>query len=128
MNIDRNAASIVSNGDRSIHMDDHFDLRAKSREMFVNGVINDFVNQVMQPSLIRISDEHPRPFPDRFEAFKFVDLRRVVFLCGRDSGRAARYFFDRNFFLNLRHKSGPTDPQKGAYPETVLKQQISSWL
>ena len=45
MNIDRNAAAIVANGDRSIDMNGHFDLGAKSREMFVNGVIEDFENQ-----------------------------------------------------------------------------------
>jgi hypothetical protein len=83
---------------------------------------------MMQSTLVRISDEHPRPFPNRFEALQLVDLRRVIFLAGGDSGRAARYFFDRNFFLNLRHKSGPTDPQKKGYPETALKQQIISWF
>ena len=89
MNIDRNAPAIVSHRDRSIDMNGHFDLCTKSREMFVDGVIDDFVNQVMQPTLIRISNEHPGPFPDRLEAFELVDLRRVIFLCCGDSGRAA---------------------------------------
>ena len=69
MNIDGNAAAIVSHRDRSIDMNGHFDLRAKSRKMFVDGVIDDFVNQMMHPTLIRIADEHARPFPDCLEAF-----------------------------------------------------------
>ena len=69
MNIDGNAAAIVPRRDRSIDMNDHFDLRAKSREMFVDGVIDDFVNQVMQSTLIRVPDEHSWPFPNRLEAF-----------------------------------------------------------
>src|SRR6266480_2941208 len=64
----------------------------------------------MQPTLIRIADEHPGPFTNRFEALQFIDLRRVVFLAGGDSGRAARYFFDRNFCLNLGHKTGARRP------------------
>ena len=50
-------------------MNRHFYLGAKSREVFVDGIVDDFVNKVMQPPLIRISDEHSRPFPDRFETF-----------------------------------------------------------
>src|SRR5439155_8067271 len=68
--------------------------------------------QMMQPPLIRISDEHSGPFPDCFEAFQLVNLRRIIFLGGGDSSRAARYFFDRNFFLNLRHRSGAMRPTK----------------
>src|SRR5882724_327663 len=93
-------------------MNRHFYLGAKSREVFVDGIVDDFVNKVMQPPLIRISDEHSRPFPDRFKTFQFVDLRRVIFLGGGDPGRAARYFFDRNFFLNLRHKSRAKRPSQ----------------
>ncbi len=71
-------------------MNGHFYLGAKSREVFVDRIIDYFVNEVVQPPLIWVSNEHPGPFPDRLEAFQLVDLRRVIFLRGRDSGRAAR--------------------------------------
>ena len=71
-------------------MNGHFYLGAKSREVFVDGIIDYFVNEVVQPPLIWVSNEHPGPFPDRLEAFQLVDLRRVIFLAGGDSGRAAR--------------------------------------
>ena len=113
MNIDRNAATVVADGDRSIDVDDHFDPCAKSGEMFVDRIIENFVNQVMQSAFVRIADVHARPFPDRFETFQFVDLRRVVLLGGGDSGRGAD-FFDRNFLLNLGHKSGARRPTRRA--------------
>src|SRR5204863_9639730 len=80
MNVDRYSAAVVAHRDRSVDMDDHFDLCAKSCEMFVDGVIENFINQVMQSAFVRISNKHSRPFPDCFETFELVDLRRVVFL------------------------------------------------
>ena len=80
MNVDRNAAAVVAHRDRSVDVDDHFDLCAKSCEMFVDRVIENFVNQVMQSAFVRISNKHSRPFADCFETFELVDLRRVVFL------------------------------------------------
>src|SRR5215813_13994166 len=67
MNVDRNATAIVAHGDRSVHVDDDFDFCAKSGEMFVDGIIENFINQVMQSPFVRVSNKHARPFPDCFE-------------------------------------------------------------
>src|SRR5207247_2228051 len=67
---------------------------------------------VSQPLLTRSVDGQSGPFPDRFETFYIAKLRRVIFLSAGNSGRAARYFFDQNFCLNLRHKSGAKRPTK----------------
>jgi hypothetical protein len=107
VNIDRNTTTVVAYRNRSIHVDDHVDLCAKSGQMFVDRIIENFVNQVMQPPFVRVPNEHSRPLPDCFEAFELVDLRRVVFLRGGDSGTNV---FDRNFLLNLRHKNGARRP------------------
>jgi hypothetical protein len=94
-------------------MDYHLNLCAKSGEMFVDGIIEHLKDEVVQASFIGVSDEHPGPFSDSLKTFQLVDLRGVVFLRCPDSSRAtARRLFDRNFFLNLRHKSGPSDPDK----------------
>ena len=69
VNVGRDSTTIVTHRNGSIDMNGHFDLSAKSGKVFVDGIIDNFVNQVMQPSLIGIADEHPWPFPDRFEAF-----------------------------------------------------------
>src|SRR4051794_1792964 len=126
MDVDWDSAAVVADRNRSIDVNDNFNFGAKSGEMFVDRVVEDFVNQVMQAALIRISDEHSGPLPDGFQAFQFVDLRRVVFLRSSDSGCATRGFFNRNLFLNLRHKRGPSDPEKTAYRKTASKQIIIS--
>ena len=61
-------------------MDDHFDLCAKSSEMFVDRVIENFVNQMMQSAFVRVANKHSRPFANRFQTFELIDLRCVVFL------------------------------------------------
>ena len=45
MNVDRNAAAVIAHGDRTIDVHGHFDLVAKSGEMFVDRVIENFENQ-----------------------------------------------------------------------------------
>jgi hypothetical protein len=83
-------------------MDGHFYFCAKAGEMFVDRIVQNLENQMMQTPLIRVANEHSRPLSDRLEAFQFVDLRGVVFLRRADSSRSpARCFFDRNFFLSF---------------------------
>ena len=62
MNIDRNAAAVVAHGDRAIDVDGHVDLVAKSGQMFVDRVIENFENHVMQTALIRVADVHAGRF------------------------------------------------------------------
>ncbi len=69
MYIGWNPTAIVTHRDPAIDVNGHFYFGAKSCQVFIDGVIDDFVNQVMQSSLIGISDEHSWPFPNRFEAF-----------------------------------------------------------
>ena len=101
-------------------MDHRFDPCAESCEMFVDRVIEDFVNEMMQSAFVRITDEHARPFPDRFETFQLINLRRVILLGGGNSGRGAD-FFARNFLLNLRHKSGAKRPTRSSIAEYELR-------
>ena len=113
MNINGNAATVIAHGHASIDMHGHFDLVAKTGEMFVDRVVEDLENQVMQTTLIGVADKHARPFADRFQALQLIDLGGVVFLGCADTGRAiARQFLDRNFVFGLQHKWGPNDPRK----------------
>src|SRR5437763_1382651 len=72
--------------------------------MFVDRVVNDFVNHVMQTALIRVADIHARAFPDRFQTFQFVDLRRVVLLRFINARRKA--FGARIFVVLFPHDGG----------------------
>jgi hypothetical protein len=80
MNINRNTAAIVAHRNGAIDVNRNFDFAAKPREMFVDRVIQNFEDAVMQSALIGIADIHARPLPHRFEAFEFIDLGGVIFL------------------------------------------------
>jgi len=81
-----------------------FDLVARSGEVFVDRIVENFKNHVMQATLIRVADVHPRALANGLEAFQFVDLRSVVFLCRSDSGHLlVGQFLNRNLFLSLNH-------------------------
>ena len=86
MHVDRNAAAVVTNGNRAIHMDGHFDLGAVTGEMFVDRVVENFENHVMQTALIRVADIHSGTLSDSLQSLEFVDLSGVVFLAGGDAG------------------------------------------
>ena len=88
MHVDRNAAAVVADRNRSIDVDGDFDFCAKAGEMFVDRIIENLENQMVQTALIRVADVHSGPLSDRFETLQFVDLCGVVFLCCADSSRS----------------------------------------
>ena len=71
---------------RAIDVNRHVDLVAIAGEMFVDRIVEHLENAMVQPALVRVADIHARAFPDRFQAFELVDLRRVVFLRFVDAG------------------------------------------
>ena len=97
VHVDRNAAAIVADGTRAVGVDGHIDVRAETGQMFVDRVIEDFVNAVMQAAFIGVADVHPRPLAHGFQTLKFVDLRRAV--C-RILGQGCF----RDFLIFRRHK------------------------
>ncbi len=105
MNIHWDPAAVVAHRNRPIDMNGHFDSVATSSQMFVDGIVENFENHVMQTALVGVADVHPGSLAHCFQALQFVDLRGVVFLHRADSGHPiARQFFDRNFVLSLEHK------------------------
>src|SRR5205085_7604478 len=99
MNIDRNTTAVVANRNAAIDMNLYVDLVAISGQMFVDRIVENFEHQVVQTSLVRIADVHPRPFPDCFQTFELVDLSRVVFLRFIDVGRVALAISFERFFV-----------------------------
>ena len=51
---------------------------AVTRKRFVDRVVNDFVDEMMQTALRRTADIHTRTFADGFESFEDLDLIRAV--------------------------------------------------
>ncbi len=63
------------------------DLAAIAGEMFVDRVIENLENAVVQAAFVGVADIHARALPDSFEALQFVDLGGVVLLILADAGR-----------------------------------------
>src|SRR5207244_10163540 len=58
MNIDRNTASIVANRNTAIDVNLYVDLVAKSVEIFVDRIVENFEHHVVQAALVRVVDVH----------------------------------------------------------------------
>src|SRR5260370_8780505 len=61
----RDTASVVFYNDGTISVDRHLDRVGIARHDFVNAIIDDFINQVMQAALVVSADIHPSPPPSR---------------------------------------------------------------
>src|SRR5262245_52104580 len=66
MNVDRDPATVVAYSDAVVDMDRNIDLIAMTGQRFVNGVVDDLVNQMMETALRRIANVHPGAFSDGF--------------------------------------------------------------
>ena len=62
MNIDRNSATVVDDGDAVVDMDRYIDLVAMTGQRFVDGVVDDLVDQMMKTALA----VSPMYIPGRF--------------------------------------------------------------
>ena len=73
-----NAPAVVDGGDRVVLVDNHIDAAAIAGEVLVDGVVDHFPHQVVQPPRIGAPDVHPGPFADGFEALQGGDIPSVV--------------------------------------------------
>ena len=83
--IDRDAAAVVDDRDRSVDVNRDVDLIAKAGQGFVDRVVDDFVDEMVQAGRTGRPDVHRGTLADRFQAFEDLDaVGRVVgdVLCG----------------------------------------------
>jgi hypothetical protein len=107
MHVDRNAAAVVADGNRAVHVHGHFDFCAITGEMFIDRVVENFENHVVQSALVRIADIHSGALPHRLQTFQFIDLSRVVFLTLADaSGVGLAFTIVRVFVFYDGQNSG----------------------
>ena len=78
LNVDRNAAAVIHNGDGVALVDRHFNFRAVARKCLVNGVIHNFVNEVVQAARGRGADVHARALAHRLKPLENLNFRGVV--------------------------------------------------
>ena len=80
--IGRNAAAVVDDRDRAIDMDRDVDLIAEAGQRLVDGVVDDFVDEMVQPGRPGRADVHRRPFADGFEPLENLDFVGAVVFAG----------------------------------------------
>ena len=83
MNVDRNAAAVVVDGDRVVGVNRDVDVVRVAGERFVDRVVDDLVDEMVQSAFRRRADVHAGALPHRLETFEYLDLARVVLRAGR---------------------------------------------
>ena len=73
-----NAASVIDDRDAAVDMDRDFDRFPEAGHMFVDAVVHDFVDEMVQPVHARAADVHRGSLADGIEAFEYFDLIRAV--------------------------------------------------
>ncbi len=80
MDVDGDAAAIVAHRHRAIAIEDHIDPVAPAGEAFIDRIIDDFIDHVMQAgAIIGIADIHAGPLAHGIEALQNLDRIRAVF-------------------------------------------------
>ena len=74
MHVHRDAAAIVTDGNRTVHVDSDFDLAAIAGQVLVNGIVQHLENAVVETALVRVADIHSGPFSDGFQPLQLVDF------------------------------------------------------
>ena len=76
--IDRNAAAVVDDGDRVVDVDRNVDLIAEAGQRFVDRVVDDLVDEMMESRRTGRPDVHRRPLPYGLEPLEYLDLVGAV--------------------------------------------------
>ena len=84
LDIHGDAAAVIGNFDDVAGFDRYFDMGAVSGQRFVDGVIDDFVDQVVQAGRAGGTNIHAGALAHSFESFQDLDLCTTVgMVCGR---------------------------------------------
>ena len=100
----RNAAAVVHDAERIVHVNRHKDVLRVPCHGFVNGVVDDFVDELMKSRPVaHVADVHAGTLTDGFEPFQNFDVRLVVARRRRlFRGSGGSGIFDR---FNISHGS-----------------------
>ena len=79
VDVGRDAAAVVEHRDGAIRIERHHDLRGMAGERFVDRVVDDFVDHVMQAgAVIGVADIHARTLAHRVETLEHLDRFSAV--------------------------------------------------
>ena len=103
VHIHRDAAAVIFDRDAVVRVNRYNDFVGISGKRFVDTVVNDFINEMMQSAFAGIADIHAGTFPDSFESFQNCDLAGGITALSGGSRRGRRGIFRRNrgFFCHI---------------------------
>ena len=78
MDIGGNAAAIIGDRDAVVVVDDDGNLRAEARQGFVDGIVDDFVDEVVKTIQTRCPNVHCGTLPDWIETLQDLDGTCIV--------------------------------------------------
>ena len=88
MRIDRDAAAVVGDGQKSVGAQFHLDERGMPGQGLVHGVVDDFGEQVMQRLFVGAADIHAGAAAYRLQSFQHLDVGCGI--AGLGAGRPRR--------------------------------------
>ena len=90
--VDRDARAPVDDRDGMVGMEGDLDAVVATLEGLVDGVVDHLVDEVMEAAEAGRADVHPRPEPDRLEAFEDGDVLCGVVCFGHEKSPANSLF------------------------------------
>ena len=78
MDSHRNTTSVVLYRDNTVRFQSHFDMGTIACQCLVNGVIHDFIHQMMQATCRCRANVHARTFADCFQSFQYLNLAFII--------------------------------------------------
>ena len=94
MQVNRNAAAIIGNGDAVVLMNHHVDIRAVACQRLIYGIVHHLVDKVMESPFRGAADVHARTLPDCLQPFQNLNLLGTVFTI--HSGNLGTYILKVN--------------------------------
>jgi hypothetical protein len=95
MDIHGNAAAVIVHSNTAIRVNGHRDPIADPCQGFVNGVIDNFIHQMMQGFLVGAAHIHTRAAANRLQAFQNLNI------LGSIRTRVCNRF--RHYFLRMKN-------------------------
>ena len=78
MDIDGDTAAVVADGDGAVDVDVDLDAGAEVGEVFVDGVVEDLGDAVMEGAFVGAADIHAGLLADGLKTFEFAEFGSVV--------------------------------------------------
>ena len=78
VDIHGDSTSIITDLNTFIHQDRHIHTTAITRQCFINAIIHDFKNKVVNPLNPRVSNIHGGSFPDGLKPFQDTNIFSIV--------------------------------------------------